>query len=222
MRITPHVAASLLGLLLGTTSLGAADNVPPPGFTALFNGKDFSGWRQSAAKPNQYLEAPACWTVEDGAIRFAKDAKRQGGHLWTEKSYTNFELHIDWMFHGRGTTGLFTSPAHIKIWDVERAKPGSWQFTGSGSLGYGDNMVRPLKKADKPLGQWNHFRIVVQGDAPAKAGKKPTASGTISIWLNGELIIDRQPRNVRSAPLGLQDHSTEVWFKNIYIKELAE
>ena len=34
-----------LSLLLATAALSsAADNTPPPGFTALFNGKDLSGW----------------------------------------------------------------------------------------------------------------------------------------------------------------------------------
>ena len=39
-------------LLLGQAAVAGAEptkelNVPPPGFTALFNGKDFTGWRMS-------------------------------------------------------------------------------------------------------------------------------------------------------------------------------
>ena len=37
-------------------------NIPPPGFTALFNGQDFTGWRLSP-------KAKAIWSIEDGVLK---------------------------------------------------------------------------------------------------------------------------------------------------------
>jgi len=205
-----------------TPAANRADNVSPPeGFVSLFNGKDFAGWKESGGKPTEFLEMPASWKIDDNTIMFIKESTGKDGHLWTEKSFKNWELHVDWKFAG-GTTGFFTSPAHIKIWDVNKTT--GWAATGSGSLGYGDTMVKPIKKADKPLGQWNHFRILVESPPARKDpnGKPVASKGTISIWLNDELVIDKEPRTIRKSRIGLQDHGSQVGFKNLYIRELPE
>ena len=46
---------------VASVALHAADNVPPEGFTALFNGKDFTGWVPVNVPPDTY-------TVRDGMI----------------------------------------------------------------------------------------------------------------------------------------------------------
>ena len=35
---------TILAFLASAALAAAAENIPPPGFTALFNGKDLSGW----------------------------------------------------------------------------------------------------------------------------------------------------------------------------------
>ncbi|OAV84599.1 hypothetical protein PTTG_31167, partial [Puccinia triticina 1-1 BBBD Race 1] len=85
-----------------------ADNTPPEGFTALFNGKDLSNWKglpkapldspanRAKATPEQLAEAQkaadesmkAHWAVKDGALEF--DGKGQS--LATSKDYGDFEL----------------------------------------------------------------------------------------------------------------------------------
>lgn len=218
-----RLLTSAAALVLLTTSARGADNAPLDGFVGLFDGRTLTGWKQDGGKPGQFADAVTSWAVDSGTIKYVKDSPGKSGHLWTEKAYTGYELLADWKFNGLGTSGLFLAPAHVKIWDA--TKPTGWASTGSGSLGYGDAMVKPLKKADKSLGEWNTFRIVVQPPPQPKdpkpgekKGQKMT--GTISVWLNGELVIDKEPRAVRPARIGLQDHGTEVWFKNLYIREL--
>ena len=183
------------------------DNVPRKGYEALFNGKDLSGWFES--RKSNPKEPPsdeiAGWKVEDGAIVFqdAEDAE----HLWSKKKFRNFVLLMDWKFNGRGTTGIFCGPIHLKIWDTRKNKPPASE--GSGSLGYGKDRVVPLKKADNTIGQWNQFKMMVQNNE-------------VTVWLNDELIIDKAPKKFnREYPIGLQDHGTVVWFKNIFVRELS-
>ena len=77
---------------------------------------------------------------------------------------------------------------------------------------------RPLTLADKKPGEWNTFFIRMVGDK-------------VSIWLNGKLIVDRTELEnywdkERVAPLPradqieLQHHGSELFFKNLYIREL--
>ena len=104
----------------------------------------------------------------------------------------------------------------MQIWDREE---------GSGGLfNNAKHPSKPLKNADKPAGEWNTFRIIMKGDK-------------VTVYLNGELVVDDTPlenywaKNVPSekgkplpkkGPIELQHHGDELWFKNIYIKELPD
>ena len=53
----------------------------PEGFTALFNGKNLSGWKAKAGG----------WRVENGTL-----ARRKGaGYIWTEEVYGDFILDLE-------------------------------------------------------------------------------------------------------------------------------
>ncbi len=74
----------------------------------------------------------------------------------------------------------------------------------------------PTRRASKPAGEWNRYRITVQGSR-------------IRVELNGTQVLDweSEPRGkVRElAPrgyIGLQNHDdrSPVYFRNIYVKEL--
>ena len=78
------------------------------------------------------------------------------------------------------------------------------------------NESKPLKVADKPLGEWNHFRIIMKGDK-------------VTVYLNGELVTDNVvlenywDRNAPIFPkeqIELQAHGSRVGYKNINIREL--
>src|SRR5438105_1027067 len=62
-----------------------------PGFTPLFNGKDFSGWKVPAGDNGHWKILPG------GVIDYdAKSEAKKDKNLWTEKSYRDFVLLIDW------------------------------------------------------------------------------------------------------------------------------
>jgi hypothetical protein len=67
----------------------------------------------------------------------------------------------------------------------------------------------PIKKADRPLGEWNVFVITMQGDR-------------MTVELNGERVIDaaRLPDVPKSGPIGLQHHGDTIEFRRIWVKEI--
>jgi hypothetical protein len=82
--------------------------------------------------------------------------------------------------------------------------------------------VTPKKKADKPVGEWNHYEITMRGDR-------------VTVFLNGKKVIDnaQMPAVAAKGPIGLQHHGGKrdgkwnsppslLQFKNIFIKELGK
>ncbi len=214
---------------MGCTSLSAvaADNTPPEGFKALFNGKDLSGWKGLVADPPKRAKMSAetlaeeqkkadevmreHWKVVDGVLIF--DGK--GQNLCTSKDYGDFEMFVDWKIGPGYDSGIYLrgSP-QVQIWDP---KFNESTAVGSGGL-YNNqkNPSKPTKVADKPLGEWNTFRIRMVGDK-------------VTVWLNGELVVDNVTMEnywERDKPIypkeaiELQNHGNTLFFKNIYVKEL--
>lgn len=207
----------------------APDNTPPAGFTALFNGKDLTGWQAAipinlrdklspddrAAKQKEAdADVLPHWTVKDGAI--FHDGKR-GKYAWNlaaVKDYGNFELYVDWKIESKGDSGLYLrGNPQVQIWDGAINKGGS-----GGLFNNAKNPKDPLVNADRPAGEWNTFWIRMVGD---KA----------TIKLNGKLVVDNTPLEnywekgkplPARGPIELQHHGDRLWFKNIYVKELTE
>ena len=208
------------------------NNVPPEGFTALFNGKDLSGWKGLLASPNDnpvkraklsstelsVAQAKANqrmvehWKAANGALEF--DGK--GDSLCTVRDYGDFEMLVDWKIKESGDSGIYLrgSP-QVQIWDPFHAKSGS--EIGSGGL-YNNQKTpaNPLKRADHWIGDWNRFRILMVGEK-------------VHVFLNGELVVndvtlenywDRARPIFSTGQIELQNHGNNLYFKNIYIREL--
>lgn len=203
----------------------AADNTPPEGFTALFNGKDLTGWKGLVGNPVTRAKMTAeelakaqedadrrmreHWRVEDGVLIF--DGK--GDNLCTQKDYGNFELWVDWKILPQGDSGIYLrgSP-QVQIWDPANHPEGS-----GGLYNNQKHPSKPSRCADRPVGEWNTFRIRMVGER-------------VSVWLNGELVVDNVvmenywERDKPIYPTGaieLQNHGNTLYFKNIYVKELS-
>jgi Domain of Unknown Function (DUF1080) len=205
------------------------DNMPPKGFVALFNGEDLSGWKGlvedppkrakmsppelAAAQEKADKRMREHWKVENGQIVF--DGK--GDNLCTKRDYGDFEMLVDWKIPPKGDSGIYLrgSP-QVQIWEPQSGG----QFDppdGSGGLYNNEtNSKHPLSFADKPVGEWNRFRILMVGDK-------------VHVFLNGDLVVDHTTlenyweREKPIYPLGqieLQNHGGPLWFKNIYIREI--
>jgi len=238
------------GLLVGP-AVQAADNQPPEGFEALFNGKDFTGWKVPAGDGGH-------WKVVDGAIDYDAQSEAKGDkNLWSERELGDFILHVDWRItatpfvnpnvryilpdgthardiHGKelrlalpdSDSGVFLRGAgknqvNIWCWPI-----GSGEFYGFRNDPKQPPEVRaavtPRTQADNPVGQWNHFEITMRGER-------------VTVVLNGKTVIpDAQlPGVAPRGAIALQHHGAKrdgkwagppslVQFKNIYVKELGK
>jgi hypothetical protein len=224
------ILAGLISLVASPTQAAdPKDNVPPPGFTALFNGKDLTGWKGLVADPPKRAKmAPAQlaeeqkvadekmrahWKAVDGVLVF--DGK--GDSLCTAKDYKNFDLYVDWKIEEKGDSGIYLrgSP-QIQIWDPVRYELGA---VGSGGLFNNqkpENIAYPIKVADRPIGQWNTFLIRMIGER-------------VTVHLNGELVVpavvlenywERDKPIYPSGQIELQNHGNSLYFKNVYLREL--
>jgi hypothetical protein len=214
---------------------GNPDNTPPPGFSALFNGKDLSGWKGLLKGPNDKPHVRATlspdklaaeqkiadeimnanWKIEDGALVFSG----KGESLATAKAYGDFEFFVDWKIPANADSGIYLRGApQVQIWDP--ANPSQFQHGNQkGSGGLWNNKAEgkdPLVKADKPIGEWNTFHIRMIGERA-------------TIWLNGQLVVnnarleylwDAKVPLPRAEQIELQNHGNNLWFKNIYLREI--
>src|SRR2546426_3650827 len=79
-----------LSSLAGPTSTFGADNQPSPGFVALFNGRDLSGWKVPQGDNGH-------WKVIEGVIDYDAESDAKGDkRLWTEREFGGFVLHVEW------------------------------------------------------------------------------------------------------------------------------
>jgi hypothetical protein len=179
------------------------------GFTSLFNGKDLTGW---VVEPDN-----GAYFVKAGSIHCAGEPRPPYVAL-SEKEYENFILEVDFKISPNGNSGIFFQTPI----DGRQSKNGfELQIQGdAGSpaspwcTGALYDLVAPDTNANRPAGQWNHYKIEL--DWPL-----------LKIWLNGVQIHDRdfstdhQLRyRRRMGFIGLQNHNSPVEFKNIFIKEL--
>ena len=155
------------------------------------------------------------WKVVDGVFVF--DGK--GQNLCTEKPYADFDFYVDWKIPATADSGIYLrSTPQVQIWDP--ANPAQFSAGNQkGSGGLWNNKAagkEPIVKADNPIGEWNTFHIRMVGE-------------TVTIHLNGKLIIDHAPLDnywkpgeplPREAFLELQNHGNTLYFKNIYVREL--
>jgi hypothetical protein len=201
----------------------------------LFNGHDLDGWKSYNA------DSPAAgWMVEDGAIVLDvgdDTTEMTAGDLITEEQYENFELELEWKISEGGNSGIFYGvreiPGHdvayktgieTQILDNERHRDGQNPETSAGAC-YA--LYPPSEDVTRPVGEYNQVRLIVD-------------DGHVAHWLNGEKIVEyvigsddwnerianskfadwEHFAKYRKGHIGLQDHSDQVWFRNIRIREL--
>jgi hypothetical protein len=230
-------------LIVAASSLATAKaepsqlNVPPRGFTALFNGKDLSGWcgmktmdpRKFAAMSEEDRAAKVAtdtkaafehWRAADGAIVNDGD----GPYLTTDGEFGDMEFMIDYKTVAKADSGIYLrATPQVQIWDFtkEGGKWGTGADKGSGGLFNNSRSAPgrdPLVLADKPFGQWNRFQIRQLG-------------ARTRVVLNDKLVVDdailenywdrdRKLPLIAKGPVQLQTHGGEIQWRNIFVREV--
>jgi hypothetical protein len=209
------------------------------GWILLFNGKDFTGWRQCNG-----TEMAKNWVVEDGAMKvFTAEGKKpgegsNGDIIYAVKKFKNFEWSVDWKVSKMGNSGLFFSvrevpgqpiyyaAPEIQILDNKDATDNKVASHLAGSL---YDMVAADPKTVKPAGEWNTIVIrmkngkvthiqngvkVVEYEMWTPAWDEMVAKSKFKTFKGFIEGIDKE------GYIGLQDHGYPIWFRNVKIREL--
>ena len=235
------IVMTVAALLVCTGGAAAEKNVPPEGFTALFNGKNVDGWWGAKTEdPREYMALPAGelaekkkasledirqhWRVEDGEL--INDGK--GLYLTTDKLYGDFELLASYKMVPGADSGIYLrGTPQVSIWDAtDESKFKHGADKGSGGLWNnpaGTPGKDPLVFADNPIGQWDKVRVVMTGER-------------VSVWLNDKLVVDharmynyhdkKKPEAERRplpkvGPIQLQTHGGEMRWQDLFIREIG-
>jgi hypothetical protein len=246
LRSLRNLAVASLAALAFTATAFAAQ--PPPGFTALFNGKDLKGWRGGstfdhrkllAMTPEQRAEQIKKWTAPDQKGSMMEVNPKTGKAHWyiegddlvndgfgayatTEKDYGDFELHLEYKTVPKADSGIYLRGVpQVQIWDyTEEAKFKLGANKGSGGL-WNNSPGTPGKD---PL---------VLADKPFGEWNKfriIMKGDKVTVYLNDKLVVDnakmenyydRKLSVPEKGPIQLQTHGGEIRWRNVFIKELG-
>ena len=207
-------------------------NVPPDGFTALFNGKDLTGWH-TPPLVKEY------WSIEDGVLKSPGLIENWGASLSTKKHYRDFILMLDFRMPTISDSGInFRKliPEIPGFGDMEQ-----FNLRSRGGMGHLESYYflpkqtaekMGLKEEEKPhvrhidpkVGVWHTVKLTMKGR-------------TFSAEYDGEVLLDKFEYhdwmiNMAPAPIRLQKHIVvhgdnlgkenpcPIEYRNIFIKEI--
>lgn len=168
------------------------------GFQSLFNGKDFTGWR-FVGKDGETNEAPN-WKVADGVIQLSGGGSP---HLSTDREYTDFEMRFEW----RGLKDRYNSGFYVRSGpklgsnQINLAKGAEGKFMAKVTGG------DPVPQLQKPSGEWNEWRVVVEGE-------------TATFWCNGKQAWVATGLKPAKGYVGLQAEGAPLEFRNLRLREI--
>lgn len=236
------------GVAAAASVLCARGMAAGKGFVSLFNGKDLSGWTTREARQGDWSVVDGVidcnpkgegegegdrnlWTEKEyGDFELRLEWRIKEAPYFNEKARVilpdgSYQLDAE---GGMATVRAPNVDSGIFLRGEHKSQVNIWCWpVGSGEVwGYRDKQedakvragVTPKVRADKPVGEWNRFRIVMRGER-------------LSVELNGKQVIEeaRLPGIPEEGPLALQLHgerSDGMWgvslvqFREIWIREL--
>lgn len=218
------VITRLLPLLVAT-ALQATAPVAEPGFTSLFNGKDFTGWT---------IAGPAeSFTLQDGMIV----AKGAASHAYytgdlRKHSFRDFELKIDVMTRAGSNGGVYVLTEFQESGGTNRAS-GRFPSKGfeiqvnnshtdrvrTGSLYHVQDVIDTSPAKDEV---WFTEHIIVKGSTITVSvdGKQVVQWTQPADWNGGREGPGRSITGPGTIALQAHDPNSTVYYKNIRIKPL--
>lgn len=233
-----------VAILISLSSFGQAVNTlsekeKKDGWALLFNGKDFTGWRQCNS-----TEMAKNWIVEDDAMKvFTAEGKNPGQGsggdiIYATKKFKNFELSIDWKVSKMGNSGIFFNVREVPGQAIYYAAP---EIQVLDNLDATDNkipshlagslydMIAADPKTVKPAGEWNNIVISVKNGKVThiQNGVKVVEYELWTLKWDEMVAISKfksftgfKEGIAKEGYIGLQDHGYPIWFRNIKIHEL--
>ena len=240
-RITPSTTFRLVLIIFSSCSSNKKEEevqealADDAEWIALFDGSTLSGWRAFNSD-----SLPSNWVIEDGTLKSLGTGGDLGGDIvYGAMEFENFQLELEWKISEGGNSGIFyhvvegdqykvpyeTAPEYQLIDNLKFPEPlEDWQMVGADyamyPADYSGNVV-------KPANEWNTSKIIFTPER-------------VEYWLNGERVVQFVPWSddwmdrknggkwadfsdygkSKTGLIGLQDHGSFIWFRNIRIKEL--
>ena len=224
-------AAIMILLLVPPSFARAADNEltaaeKADGWVLLFDGKTADGWLDSKEQPVDSTH------VTNGTLN-----PHPCNYMLIHKEvYDNFTLSLDFKVSPKCNSGVFIRTFPLKPregkdvgfngLEVAIDATTTNDFHDTGAL---YDLVQPSKNAMKPQGEWNHLKITCDKnlirievndievtrtdlDQWTTANKRP--DGTDHKF---DVVYKDHPRK---GYIGLQDHGSDVWYKNVKLLRL--
>ena len=198
----------------------------------LFDGKSTQGWR--TFKKQSFPDKG--WVVEDGWLHcLGKGGNKGGGDIITDAEFGDFDLEWDWKQASGGNSGVkyfvletrSTVLGHeYQMIDDEQNKDAGLAEGRRVTASFYDVLKPTVPAPTKKPGEINHSRILVKGNH-------------VEHWLNGVKVLEYESgseavkaaiaeskfkdvpgfENSVKGHILLQDHNSDVWFRNIKIRE---
>jgi hypothetical protein len=226
------VCAWLLAISTAVIAAPRIDDYKPVikgGWEILFDGKNTDAWDVD-------LSAGA-WAIDrEGSLYVA----HAGRNIYTRRRYCDYVLELDYRIVSgkKSNSGVFirvhnkndevNTGMEIQILD-DRDYGESWDAMNSNGALY--DLVHPVVDANKPLGEWNHFRITANGSMISVVlNDKEICKADLRQWSvagqNPDGKHNKFPYAIGSLPregfIGLQNYGgVPVWFRNIRIRALS-
>ena len=185
----------------------------------LFNGNNLNGW--SFPLPDG-VDPATVWSAKDGVMRCNG---RPAGYIYTDKEYTDFELTLQW--RGNPKTGPGNSGVLLRVQEPHKVWPRSIEAQlQSGNAGdfwnidkfpmevdanrtNGRHTAKLLPSNEKPLGEWNEYKILVHDDL-------------VTLTINGELQNTATWCARWPGPIALQSEGAVIEFRNIVLRPIGK
>src|SRR5262245_34738918 len=224
----------VMGLLLSFTVVASANDnelsakEKREGWQLIFDGKTLNGWMTSSGTPSKV-------PVEDGCIQ----PHGAGGYMMVyEKPLTNFILTMDYKISKGCNSGVF-----VRTYSLTPRPGKDVGFNGieiaiddTYGTDYHDpgaiyDLSKPFKQAQKPAGEWNH--MVIRADGPhilVDLNKNRVNYVNLDQFTEPNTRPDLTKHKFdiaykdhpRTGYIGLQDHGSPCWYKNIKLKKLKD
>ena len=214
---------------------GKTNADPPSDAVVLFDGKNLDDW--VSLKDG----SPAKWVVANGVVTVDK----KSGDIMTKRSFTNYQLHIDWRVpenvtgndQARGNSGVYLAWTNGDGYELQVLDSYNNKTYVNGQAGSIYKQYAPLANAMRPPGQWQTYDVVWTAPTFKPDGSLATPA-YVTAFHNGVLVQNHvelkgvtkyigQPvyKAHGAAPILLQAHgdpSPPVSFRNIWVRELSK
>ncbi len=200
------------------------------GWEILFDGKSTDAWDIDRTN--------GAWAVDDQGNLYVV---RSGRNIYTKRRYCDFVLELDYRIvgHKKCNSGVFIhvhdrndevdTGMEIQILDDADYGVGWDAMNANGAL---YDLVHPSEDANKPLGEWEHYKITVNGShVDVVMNGKHIVTADLNQWKtphqNPDGHHNKFPYAIASLPregfIGLQNYGgVPCWFRNIRIHPLSK